>query len=240
MTATICTCNADGRYDTGPIPPEVGIPISAARANRRDCAEHGARRYRTIVVDPPWEYRQKFAGPTGQFSHRRGSQPKGAVARYACMDQAALLSLPINEWSETDAHIYLWVTNAFIEDGFGLLREWGFKYKTALTWVKSRIGMGFYFRNTTEHVLFGVKGSLRCLRRDVPTHLIAPRGRHSEKPAAFYDMVETMSPGPYLDVFARVHRFNWDAWGNEVYTPDGLPEPERQHARAIEAQRGPA
>ena len=97
-------------------------------------------------------------------------------------------------------------------------------YKTMITWAKTQIGMGMYFRNTTEHALFGVRGRLKCLRRDVPTHFVAPRGSHSAKPEAFYDIVESMSPGPYLDVFARRLRLGWDCWGNEVYNVPGLPE----------------
>ena len=111
-----------------------------------------------------------------------------------------------------------------------LAATWGFVPKTILTWIKPRLGMGHYFRNNTEHVVFAVKGSLRTLRKDCRTAFEAQQGRHSEKPAAFYDMVESMSPGPYLDVFARKQRFGWDAWGAEVYTPEGLPEPERAAA----------
>lgn len=175
--------------------------------------------YRTIVVDPPWAYSQKWSGGK-ELSSRffKGGTDRGAACKYDVMDQVAMLALPVGEWAAVDAHMYLWTTNAFMLDAYELMAAWGFAYKTTITWVKNQIGMGMYFRNTTEHVLFGVKGSLKCLRRDVPTHLNAPRGRHSEKPAAFYDMVETMSPGPYLDVFARRHRFNWDVYGNEVYS----------------------
>lgn len=88
-----------------------------------------------------------------------------------------------------------------------------------LTWIKTgTLGMGFYFRNMTEHVLFGVRGGLRLQRKDIRTHFTAPKTRHSEKPQAFYDMVETASPGPYLDVFARKQRMGWDVAGNEVYS----------------------
>ena len=153
---------------------------------------------------------------------------RGAVANYGLMDVAEIGALPLGEWAEDDAHLYLWVTNFFLVDGFALLDAWGFKYKTMLTWCKNKIGMGYYFRNSTEHVLFGVKGSLRTLRRDIWTHFNAERHRHSEKPQAFYDMVETASPGPYLDVFARKQRFGWDVAGNEVYSV--IPELSAQAA----------
>lgn len=196
-------------------------------------------KYRTIVVDPPWQYRQTLA-------------KNGAVSHYGVMTHADLLGLGVGDWADDSAHLYLWTTNAFMVQAHELAAAWGFDQKTILTWIKSPISLGFYFRNNTEHVLFCVKGSLRCARVDVPTAFEepdgvafnAPRGRHSEKPAAFYDMVMSISPGPYLDVFARKNRFNWDAFGNECWTaphlqeylPDdaskaftapGLPEPVR-------------
>lgn len=183
-------------------------------------------KYRTLVVDPPWAYRQTLA-------------KNGAESHYDVLDQAGLLALPVGAWAEENAHLYLWTTNAFMVQAHELAAAWGFEQKTILTWIKSPISLGFYFRNNTEHVLFCVKGSLRCARNDVGTaweHVLdetdglaftSPRGRHSAKPQAFYDMVESMSPGPYLDVFNRRQRLGWDAWGNEAYTPAGLPEPVR-------------
>ena len=168
-------------------------------------------KYRTLVVDPPWAYRDKL-----------GDGPRGAIAHYQCLPQSSLLALPVGDWAELDTHLYLWVTNAFMVEGHELAQGWGFKPRTILTWVKNQIGLGHYFRNTTEHILFCVRGSLKGQRRDLPTHFIAPRGRHSAKPEAFYDMVESMSPGPYLDVFARRQRMGWDTWGNECYLPEGM------------------
>lgn len=178
-------------------------------------------RYQTIVVDPPWAYRQKWAD-FSKSMWTKNRKIRGSDGLYGSMDMDALKALPVGSWADDNAHLYLWVTNSFMVEGHELARAWGFEPKTIITWVKNQIGMGFYFRGTTEHVLFCVKGSLKGQRRDLPTHLIAPRGRHSEKPDAFYDMVETMSPGPYLDVFARRQRFNWDTYGNECFTPDDL------------------
>ena len=184
---------------------------------------NAGRKYRTIVVDPPWAYGQKWSGGR-ELSSRffKGGTDRGAACMYDVMDQAAMLALPVGEWVEDDAHMYLWTTNAFMLDAHELMAAWGFKYKTMLTWVKNQIGMGMYFRNTTEHVLFGVRGRLKVQRKDLLTHFNAPRGRHSEKPQAFYDMVEIASPGPYLDVFARKQRMGWDVAGNEVYS--AIPE----------------
>lgn len=160
-----------------------------------------ATEFPTIVIDPPWRYNNVAT---------RGA----AEDHYPTMSQDELRALELP--SATNAHIYLWVTNSFFEDAFELLRCWGFTYKTCLTWCKPQIGMGNYFRSTTEHVLFGVKGRQATLRNDVPTHFIADRTRHSAKPESFYDLVESCSPGPFLEMFARRRRFGWSVWGNEA------------------------
>lgn len=170
-------------------------------------------KYRTIVCDPPWAYRDKL-----------GPKHRGADAHYVTAGVEDIATIPVGEWADDDAHMYLWTTNAFMCEGHDLARRWGFIPRTILTWVKPQIGMGHFYRNNTEHVVFAVRGKLQTARNDCPTAFYAPRGRHSEKPAAFYDMVESMSPGPYLDVFARKHRFGWDAYGNEVYNQSALLE----------------
>jgi N6-adenosine-specific RNA methylase IME4 len=154
-----------------------------------------------IVIDPPWRYDNVAT---------RGA----AEDHYPTMslDELAALQLP----AAADAHIYLWVTNSFLRPGFDLLDAWGFTYKTTLTWCKPQIGMGNWFRNSTEHVLFGVKGRLPTQRNDVPTWFVADRTRHSAKPESFYDLVESCSPGPYFEMFARRRRFGWHVWGNEA------------------------
>ena len=187
-------------------------------------------KYHTIVVDPPWQFDQAWAtnGNPYLFYGVRGRKPRGAVANYSVMTLQDIAELPVGDWADPDgAHLYLWTTNTFMDEAYDLVRAWGFKPKTILTWVKPRLGMGTYYRNSTEHVIFAVKGSLKTLRKDCRTAFYGVQGRHSEKPAAFYDMVETMSPGPYLDVFARKQRFNWHTWGNEAFTAPGLPEPVR-------------
>lgn len=166
--------------------------------------------YRAIVADPPWEYNDRLDSGAQRV--------RGAANWYRTMPTAAICDLPVGDWAAAEAHLYLWVTNAFMEDGFRVVRAWGFDYKTILTWVKPQIGMGHYFRNNTEHVLFAVRGRLPLLVRDAPTAFSAPRRRHSEKPAAFLDLVERVSPGPRLEVFARSHRTGWDVVGEEVGT----------------------
>ena len=175
-------------------------------------------KYRTIVADPPWQYRKAAEG--GPHSRR------WAEDVYPTMPMAEIINLPIREHAEDEAHLDLWVTNPRIcgdrnsHDGitpFDILAAWGFEYKTMLTWVKP-IGLGSYFRGATEHVLFGVRGRLPIEPSSRESNVItAPRGEHSAKPQAFYDLVERVSPGPYLDLFARCQRFGWDTWGNQCF-----------------------
>jgi len=178
-------------------------------------AQQPTKRYRTIVADPPWRYELRVNDET----HR-------ARSPYGTMSTEEIMGLPVGGWAQENSHLYLWVTNAFMGEGLEIIKAWGFHFKTLITWVKGRfegprlihhIGTGNYFRNSTEHILFAVRGSLPVLNHDAPTAFIAPRGEHSEKPAAFYDLVQHMSPGPYLDVFARKQRFQWDTWGDEAF-----------------------
>lgn len=161
----------------------------------------------TIVIDPPWDRADE--GDIDQFG--RG-QPT-----YFMMNFEQLLVFPISERAEVDAHIYLWITNRSLPKGFSLLKIWGFRYVTCLTWCKPSFGIGNYFRGQTEHVLFGVRGSLALLRSDVGTWFQWNRGKgHSGKPEEFYNLVETCSPGPWMDLYARRKRPGWICWGAEI------------------------
>lgn len=177
-------------------------------------------KYRTIVLDPPWLYTKEPGAKSG------GTGPVTYAERhYPTMTNEDIAALPVADLAAEDAHIYLWVTNPGMDGGrfsdltpFDMLRGWGFRYVTMLTWHKiPGLGMGFYFRGDTEHVLFGVRGDLPIasdLR--VSNHFAAKKGRHSEKPDRFYEIVERVSPGPWLEVFARRRRIGWGAWGNEA------------------------
>lgn len=172
--------------------------------------------YRTIVADPPWEYDRA----SGLGSNR------AAADNYPTMTNAEIASLPVASMAAESAHLYLWVTNLrlFAEEGdaavgpIEILRAWGFRYATMLTWHKlGAPGMGWYFRGDTEHVLFGVRGKAPidpALRES--NHFAASRHGHSVKPDRFYELVERVSPGPYLELFARRRRYGWDVWGNEA------------------------
>jgi N6-adenosine-specific RNA methylase IME4 len=171
-------------------------------------AQAPEKRYRTIVADPPWRYNVK--------------PPEGGTP-YATMTPQEMANLPIGMWAEERAHLYLWTTNSFLVEAHRVMDSWGFEYKTLITWVKRRpvndnwIGLGFYYRGVTEHVLFGVRNGLGVLRKNQPNLFYAPHRDHSEKPDTFYDIVESMSLGPYLDVFARKQRMGWDTFGDEAF-----------------------
>lgn len=170
------------------------------------------QRFRCILADPPWRYRDRAT--------------RGAAERhYPTMSVEELCALPVAALAEDDAHLWLWVTNQMLADGTAarVAQAWGFEPKTVVTWCKvvrgghgPRLGVGHYLRNATEHMLFAVRGRLRPLRRDVPTWFLAPVGRHSEKPEAAYAIIEAVSPGPRLELFARRRRNGWAVWGNEV------------------------
>jgi N6-adenosine-specific RNA methylase IME4 len=180
----------------------------------------GSGRFGTILADPPW----RFSNRTGKMApeHKR-------LSRYATMELEEIMRLPVAQIAAPKAHLYLWVPNALIREGLDVMKEWGFTYKSNLVWYKTRKdggpdgrGVGFYFRNVTELVLFGTKGSMRTLapgRRQV--NIISSRKReHSRKPEQLYPVVERCSPGPFLEMFARHAREDWTSWGNETLSVD--------------------
>lgn len=165
-------------------------------------------KYATIVIDPPWDW-----GDEGDQDQLGRARPD-----YSTMTIEQLEKLDVGGLADDDCHIYLWITNRSLPKGFRLLEAWGFRYITAITWVKPHFGMGNYFRGQTEHVLFGVKGSQPLKRKDAGTVLNADRGPagHSSKPPAFLDLVESCSPGPFLEMFSRSSRPGWVAWGENT------------------------
>ncbi len=164
--------------------------------------------YSTIVADPPW--RSFGKGGFGQ----KGMAEIRPEEHYSVMDTAAICALPVSDLAATNAHCYVWVTCSGLADGLAVMAAWGFTYKTCLTWVKhGTLGLGAYFRTQTEHVLFGVRGSLGTNANDQRSYFDAPKTGHSKKPPLFADIVERSSPGPYLELFCREPRFGWDSWG---------------------------
>lgn len=187
--------------------------------------------YSTIVADPPWQYDSDTGSGVDVRSaviprsiKRDGTPARGVRDHtYSRMSVIEMCALPVESLAARDAHLYLWVTNSFMDEGHDIARAWGFKPKTILTWVKThqddpgRVSMktGYYFRGATEHVIFAVRGSLRLQTNEgMPTAYLWPRiGTHSVKPSAFGDLVERCSPGPYVELFARQPRLGWDSWG---------------------------
>lgn len=167
--------------------------------------------YRTIVADPPWAYRQN-AGRILTSANRTETRPD---IQYERMTIGDIASLDVAGLADSDAHLYLWVTNPLLPDVWPIIERWGFRYVTAITWRKlGALGMGFYFRGDTEHILFAVRGQAPIAPEDrVRNWFEAKKRRHSVKPAAFYDLVEQVSPGPYVELFARQPRLGWDSWG---------------------------
>jgi len=169
-------------------------------------------KYKTILIDPPWN---ESGG---------GKIKRGADKHYPLMktkDIIKLLKPIIESKAEDDCHLYLWVTNSFMQDGFKVLNELGFKYITCITWMKDRQGLGQYYRGLTEHCLFARKGMLPYKiidnkRQQGLTGFIEAKTKHSKKPETMFKMIEKVSYAPYLELFARKKREGWDCWGNEV------------------------
>lgn len=165
----------------------------------------GVVHFPTIVIDPPWDW-----GDEGDADQLGRARPD-----YATWPIEKVAQLPVGGLSDVDCHLYLWITNRSLPKGFALLEGWGFRYVTCLTWCKPHFGMGNYFRGQTEQILFGVKGSQPLKRKDAGTWFQAARGSpgHSSKPNEFYELVESCSPGPYLEMFSRSERPDWTHWG---------------------------
>jgi len=172
-----------------------------------------AKRYRTILADPPWPYRQKLDRPT----------TRGGL-KYPTMSVEEIAAIPVSEWADRDCQCWLWATNAHLHDAFHVLEAWGFRYITMATWVKTKMGLGYWLRGKTEHLLLGVSGSPRSKfigehgesGYDWSTFMHAPPRGHSKKPNCSYDMIEALSEEPRLELFARLYRLGWETWGDEL------------------------
>jgi N6-adenosine-specific RNA methylase IME4 len=174
--------------------------------------------FSTILVDPPW----RFDNRTGKMApeHKR-------LRRYRTMSMDEIAELPVAGHASEKSHLYLWCPNALLPHGLKIMEAWGFKYKTNIVWYKVRKdggpdgrGVGFYFRNVTELLLFGIRGRLRTLRpgRRQTNIVISHKQEHSRKPEAIYGIIEACSPGPYLELFARERVDGWTCWGDQVDT----------------------
>jgi N6-adenosine-specific RNA methylase IME4 len=206
----------------------------------RLCEVTGGRRFGTILADPPWRFQNK----TGKVSPEN---PK--LKRYETLSVADIADLAVSEIVSEVAHLYLWVPNAMLPDGLAVMKAWGFSYKSNIVWHKLRKdggsdgrGVGFYFRNVTELILFGVRG--RKARTFDPgrsqVNMLGARKReHSRKPDEQYDLIESCSPGPFLELFGRGTRKGWTTWGNQAdggYAPSWRTYANHSRARLIAAE----
>lgn len=203
----------------------------------------GNRTFSTILADPPW----RFENRTGKMApeHKR-------LNRYETMTLEEIMSLPVEQHLAKTAHLYLWVPNALLPEGLRVLAAWGFAYKSNIIWHKVRKdggpdgrGVGFYFRNTTELLLFGTRGrnarTLPPARSQV--NIIRSRKReHSRKPDEQYELIESCSPGPFLELFARGSRPGWSTWGNqsEDYEPTWATYSNHSQSERKKAEQGSA
>ena len=201
-----------------------------------------SRKFSTILADPPWQFQNR----TGKIApeHKR-------LLRYGTMTLDDIKSLPVSAAAAETAHLYLWVPNALLPEGIHVMKAWGFQYKSNIIWHKIRKdggsdgrGVGFYFRNVTEIILFGVRGkNARTLKpgRTQVNYLKSRKREHSRKPDEQYDLVESCSPGPYLELFARGCRPHWTTWGNQAddsYEPTWDTYPHHSRSAPLFAASG--
>jgi N6-adenosine-specific RNA methylase IME4 len=199
----------------------MDIQISPARELAAFAA---GRKFRTVLADPPWQFQNR----TGKIApeHKR-------LNRYGTLNLEDIKALPVSAAADDVAHLYMWVPNALLPDGLEVMKAWGFHYKSNIVWHKLRKdggsdgrGVGFYFRNVTELLLFGVRGkNARTLQpgRTQVNYIGTRKREHSRKPDEQYELIESCSPGPFLELFARGDRPGWAVWGNqadESYAPN--------------------
>lgn len=169
--------------------------------------------FKTIYVDPPWPHQQKGG--------------RGASRHYPLMSLADIKNMPITDLAEGNAHLWLWTTNAALRDAYDVAEAWGFTPRSILTWVKwPKLGLGVYLRNATEQVIFATRGKAPVQFRSQPSWFTAPTQAHSTKPNEIFSIVERVSPGPYVELFARRRPpsdTDWSVWGNEIASDIAIP-----------------
>ena len=185
--------------------------------------------FKTILADPPWDVQQRGA--------------LGAISHYKLMSLDAIKKMPVSDLAAPNAHCWLWVTNATLRAGYDVMEAWGFTPRSPLTWIKPRIGLGQYLRNATEHLILGTRGTAPVKFRAQPTWMFAPLQEHSHKPEEQYAVIERISDGPYLELFARrrpASKAGWSVWGNEVDADIVIPGYPVPSDKCPGARRGDA
>jgi N6-adenosine-specific RNA methylase IME4 len=225
-----------------PPAPALLLPSPLASASADLLRVTAGRCFGTILADPPWQFQNR----TGKVApeHKR-------LSRYGTMTLDDIKNLPVQEVAAPTSHLYLWVPNALLPDGIAVMQAWGFQYKSNIVWHKIRKdggsdgrGVGFYFRNVTELILFGVRGkNARTLKpgRTQVNYLNSRKREHSRKPDEQYNIIEACSPGPFLELFARGERPKWINWGNQAddsYAPTWKTYANHSRSGAVEAIAG--
>lgn len=161
------------------------------------------KKYRTILADPPWQRNQ-----TGV---------RGAAKHYMLMPLERIKAMPVEDLAEDNSHLYLWCPNGLLEDALEVIKAWGFTYRSMLVWIKPKLGLGVYIRNAHETLLFATRGKCPVNFKAQPSWLFAPvQPPHSHKPEDAFAIIQQLSDGPYLELFARRRMPGWSVWGNEI------------------------
>ena len=198
--------------------PETVVTAERKCDSRAASCSPSRSKYKTIVADPPWAYktRMRASGGSGHYGDPGVKLVSVPFDEYPMMSVDEIAALPVRELAEDDAHLYLWTTQTFLRDTYRVLDAWGFKQGALLVWSKPPKGVCGTYVCSVEFCIFARRGSLQHKRRQLGTCYQWPRSAHSAKPEAFQDMVESVSPGPYLELFARRTRLGWHTWGNEA------------------------
>lgn len=161
-----------------------------------------SKKFKTILADPPWSINQG-----GGY---------GAIKHYGLMPLNQIKAMPVADLCEENAHLYLWIPNGLLQEGLDVIKAWGFTFRSPIYWIKPRLGLGNYIRNASETLLFATRGKAPVKFHAQPNWLFAPQQEHSHKPEEQFAIIERLSDGPYLELFARRRQPGWNAWGNEV------------------------
>lgn len=184
-------------------------------------------KYNTVLADPPWDINQK--GKRGASNH------------YELMTLDRIKAMPIKELCAENAHLYLWIPNGLLQEGLDVIKAWGFTFRSPIYWIKPRLGLGNYIRNASETCLFATRGHAPVKFHAQPNWLFAPLQDHSHKPEEQYAIIERLSSGPYLELFARRRQPGWDVWGNEIDADiiiPGYPVPCYSDKANVEPKEG--
>lgn len=183
------------------------------------------KKYKTILADPPW-------------SRNQGST-RGAASHYPVMQLEQIKAMPVADLAEDNSHLYIWCPNGLLKDALEVIGAWGFTYRSMMVWIKPRLGLGVYIRNAHETLLFATRGKCPINFRAQPSWLFAPfQPPHSHKPEEQFAVIERLSGGPYLELFARRYQPGWDSWGNEIDSDiiiPGYPVP-KYSAKALKGE----